>query len=233
MSTVQVDTKEVVSRALLQCNMQVRLSFLCLAARLMSCNDINKQPVTEELKSVRQIVECQLPDTCIPMPDIMSDGSLFAGNLSEDAVQSFLVEALEYSSVQVALIENYSRKYLGGVLPLAEYPAAISEAIVPSVYALWLFFAQQRHRYGDSTEARPTIEHNLESAFGRVSKDLQQYVVQLLPVSWMFATWSLDLAGLVSKALRGLQVDIAHDASKQLRDRFKDRYLVSLQPVSN
>ncbi|MBB1555161.1 hypothetical protein HG444_002520 [Candidatus Saccharibacteria bacterium] len=167
------------------------------------------------------------------MLDITSDGSLFAGNLSEDTVQSFLVEALKYSSSQVALIEYYSRMYLGGALPLAEYPAAISEAIVPSVYALWLFFAQQRHRYGDSMEARQTIEHNLKSAFGRVSEDLQQYVVQLLPVSWMFATWSLDLAGLVSKALRGLQVDIAHDASEQLRDKFEGQYLVSLQPVSN
>ncbi len=233
MSTVQVDTQKVVSRALLQRNMQVRLSFLCLAARLMSCNNINEQPVTEELQRIRQIVEDQLPDTLIPMPDITSDGSLFAGNLSEETVQSFLVEALKYSSSQVALIENYSQIYLGGALPLAEYPAAISEAMVPSVYALWLFFAQQCHRYGDSMEVRQTIEHNLESAFGRVSKDLQQYVVQLLPVSWMFATWSLDLAGLVSKALRGLQVDIAHDASEQLRDKFEGQYLVSLQPVSN
>lgn len=233
MSTVQVDTQKVVSRALLQCDMQVRLSFLCLAARLMSRNDINKQPVTEELQSIRQIVKRQLPDTCIPVPDVMSDGSLFVGNLSEKTVQSFLVEALKYSSLRVAFIENYSRMYLGGALPLAEYPAAISEAMVPSVYALWLFFAQQRHRYGGSPETRQTIEHNLKSAFGHVSKDLQQYVVQLLPVSWMFATWSLDLTGLVDEALRGLQVDIAHDAPEQLRDRFEGQYLVSLQPVSN
>ena len=233
MSTVQVDTQKVVSRALLQCNMQVQLSFLCLAARLMSCDDINKQPVTEELQCIQQIVEDQLPGTHIPMPDVTSDGSLFAGSLSEETVQSFLVKALEYSSSRVAFIENYSRTCLGGVLPLAECPTKISEAVVPSVYALWLFFAQQGHRYGDSMEARQTIEHNLESAFGRVSEDLQQHVVQLLPVSWMLVTWSLDLADLVSKALRGLQVDIAHDASKQLRDRFEGQYLVSLQPVSD
>ena len=57
MSVSQISTQEVIDSALSQKDMQVRMSFLCLVARLMSCNDINEQPVTEELQCIQQIVE--------------------------------------------------------------------------------------------------------------------------------------------------------------------------------
>lgn len=229
MSVSQISTQEVSNKVLSEKDIQVQLSFLSLAARLMVYTDIDKQSVTDGLKSIWRMTEEQLAgydSVSVPAPKVLSDGRLSVEDLSQDQVQSFLRAALEHTSVQMTLADNISQTYFKGVLPLAEYPTIINKAVVPSVHALWLFFAWQRQHYGDTIEARSVIESNLKGVFDLVAKSTQEgQLIPLLPVSCDFATWSLELVALISKTLRSRGIT-SHNASQQLLDEYGKKYSV-------
>lgn len=234
MSVSQVNTQEVSNKVLLEKDTQVQLSFLHFAARLMVYADINKQFVTDGLKSIYRITKEQLAgydSVFVPTLKVLPDGRLSTEGLSQDQVQSFLRAALVHTSVQLTITDNISQTYFKGILPLAEYPTVINEAVVPSVYALWLFFAWQHQRHGDTSDARSVIENNLKGVFDSVAESTQEestrkvQLTPLLPVSYDFATWSLDLVALISKTLR-LRGVTSHDASQQLLDEYGEKYSV-------
>lgn len=76
MSVSQISTQEVSNKVLSEKDIQVQLSFLSLAARLMVYTDIDKQSVTDGLKSIWRMTEEQLAgydSVSVPAPKVLSD----------------------------------------------------------------------------------------------------------------------------------------------------------------
>lgn len=208
MSVSQISTQEVIDSALSQKDMQVRMSIICLAKRLISSNDIAER----NLQSIRKIVEEQMSGHSIVIP-ALEQPSLTIDERYEQ-VQSFLCGVLEYTSEQLSSIEDV------GVTP---------EEVVSLVYALWLFFEQQHQQYGDSAEERKKIESNLEFVFNSVPELCQEQIIRLLPKpSWSFVMWLLDFVALTSDTLRCSQEDLPYDVMEQMTNQFEERHSLSL-----